>query len=1069
MKNNGSMARNMKQILLLLLVGIALFACKEEAIISTPEVVTGKISEVTVASFAYEGNVVADGGDDVTERGVCYSTHATPTVADVKVQNGNGVGTFSGTVTGLDAGKTYFLRAYAVNSEGVGYGDAQKVEVLKYETLRGAEQAYPGVKGETVTVNYLGSTITCTQIKGQLFYQGDILINPKITKAVGVDHASWRWDNNVVYYKIDPGFPRKERVAEALSFFAGTNIIFKERTNQPNYVLFKYIPDAGCYSYVGMIGGEQEIVIDTWGEAGSVAHEIGHAIGLLHEQSKPDRDQYIKILHENIIQGMEHNFDIWRGPVNFSEGFDFNSLMCYHSWSFTTDWNKPTMTKLDGSTFNPQRDYLTLKDLELINLLYPPLADLTLNTQALTITEGQSAKIVVSGGSENYSVSSGNPEVATVTLNGKEITINAMIPGIATITVTDVLTDKKVVCEVTVERKVIPVTGVSVTPTSKTLTEGESFTLVANVQPADADNKSVTWSSSNASVASVDASGKVSALKPGTAIITATTRDGGKTATCTVTVERKVIPVTGVSVTPTSKTLTEGESFTLVANVQPADADNKSVTWSSSNASVASVDASGKVLALKPGTAIITATTRDGGKTATCTVTVERKVIPVTGVSVTPTSKTLTEGESFTLVATVQPADADNKSVSWSSSDAGVASVDASGKVLALKAGTAIITATTQDGGKTATCTVTVERKVIPVTGVSVTPTTKTLTEGESFTLVATVQPADADNKSVSWGSSNTSVASVDASGKVLALKPGTAIITATTRDGGKTATCTVTVERKVIPVTGVSVTPTTKTLTEGESFTLVANVQPADADNKSVTWSSSNASVASVDASGKVLALKPGTAIIMATTRDGGKTATCTVTVERKVIPVTGVSVTPTSKTITEGESFTLVATVQPADADNKSVSWSSSDAGVASVDASGKVLALKAGTAIITATTQDGGKTATCTVTVERKVIPVTGVSVTPTSKTLTEGESFTIVATIQPADADNKSVSWSSSDAGVASVDASGKVLALKAGTAIITATTQDGGKTATCTVVVEKRKGNGNIGDVEGEKL
>ncbi len=705
------MNRTLKQIILLLLVGMALFACKEESIITIPEVITGKVSEITVASFAYEGNVVSDGGDDVTERGVCYSTHATPTVADVKVQNGKGVGTFSGTVTGLDAGKTYFLRAYAVNSGGVGYGDAHKVEVLKHETLRGAEQAYPGVKGETVNVNYLGNTITCTKIKDQLFYQGDILINPIITKAVGVDYASWRWNNNVVYYKIDPGFPQKERVAEALKLFAGTNIIFKERTNQPNYVLFKYIPDAGCYSYVGMIGGEQEIVIDTWGEAGSVAHEIGHAIGLLHEQSKPDRDQYIKILYENIIQGMEHNFDIWRGPVKFTEGFDFNSLMCYHSWSFTTDWSKPTMTKLDGSTFNPQREYFTEKDVELINLLYPPLAELTLNTQTLTITEGQSTMLIVSGGSENYSVFSGNPEIATATLNGKEIGINALTPGTATITVTDVLTDKTVSCEVTVERKVIPVTGVSVTPTTKTLTEGESFTLVATVQPADADNKSVSWSSSDASVASVDASGKVLALKPGTAVITATTQDGGKTATCTVTVERKVISVTGVSVTPTTKTLTEGESFTLVATVQPADADNKSVNWSSSDASVATVDASGKVLALKPGTAIITAITQDGGKTASCTVTVKKRVIPVTGVSVTPTTKTLTEGESFTLVATVQPADADNKSISWGSSDAGVATVDASGKVLALKAGTAIITATTQDGGKTASCTVAVEKR----------------------------------------------------------------------------------------------------------------------------------------------------------------------------------------------------------------------------------------------------------------------------------------------------------------------------------------------------------------------
>ena len=157
------------------------------------------------------------------------------------------------------------------------------------------------------------------------------------------------------------------------------------------------------------------------------------------------------------------------------------------------------------------------------------------------------------------------------------------------------------------------------------MTEGDSFTLTATVSPANADNKSVSWKSSDATVAEVDATGKVTTVKPGTAVITVTTADGNKTATCSVTVERKIIPVTGVTVSPTSKTVTEGDSFTLTATVSPANADNNSVNWQSSDATVAEVDATGKVTTVKPGTAVITATTADGSKTATCTVTVTAK------------------------------------------------------------------------------------------------------------------------------------------------------------------------------------------------------------------------------------------------------------------------------------------------------------------------------------------------------------------------------------------------------------------------------------------------------------
>ena len=257
----------------------------------------------------------------------------------------------------------------------------------------------------------------------------------------------------------------------------------------------------------------------------------------------------------------------------------------------------------------------------------------------------------------------------------------------------------------TEEQVPIAVTSVTLDSTSITLIEGENHNLTATISPSNAENQKVLWSSNNSSVASVK-DGIVTAIKVGIATITAKSDDGGKTATCTVTVEAKAIPVTGVTLDKTSYKMIEGDEITLTATVNPENATNKNVSWSSSNAAVASVD-NGKVTALKAGTTIITVKTEDGNKTATCTVTVEAKTIPVTGVTLDKTSYEMTEGDEITLTATVKPENATNKNVSWSSSNAAVASVD-NGKVKALKAGTTIITVKTEDGNKTATCEITV-------------------------------------------------------------------------------------------------------------------------------------------------------------------------------------------------------------------------------------------------------------------------------------------------------------------------------------------------------------------------
>ena len=442
-------------------------------------------------------------------------------------------------------------------------------------------------------------------------------------------------------------------------------------------------------------------------------------------------------------------------------------------------------------------------------------------------------------------------------------------------------------------------------------------------------------------------------------------------------------------------------------------------------------------------------------------------VVEVESVSLNKSEMTLTEGESETLAATVTPENAENKSIIWSSNNEAVATVDANGTVIAKRAGTAVITATSTNG-KSAGCTVTVEKKQIPVTEVRLSESTVGIVEGSTYKLTATVLPENTtDSKNVSWSSNNEAVATVDANGNVTAKRAGTAVITATSTNG-KTAGCTVTVSKKEIPITEVRLNKSTETLTEGETTTLTATVLPENTTyGKSVKWSSSNVAVATVDLMGKVTAKRAGTAIITAIS-ENGKTASCTITVNKKDtnITITEVRLNKSTETLKEGDTTTLTATVLPENTtDSKSVSWRSSNSEVATVDANGTVTAKRAGTAVITATSTNG-KTAGCTVTVSRKEIPITEISLDKSSATLTEGETTTLVATVLPENTTyGKSVKWSSSNVAVATVDLMGKVTAKSAGTAIITATSENG-KTASCTVTVNKKDTYTGLRDVDG---
>ena len=493
----------------------------------------------------------------------------------------------------------------------------------------------------------------------------------------------------------------------------------------------------------------------------------------------------------------------------------------------------------------------------------------------------------------------------------------------------------------------VAVSSISLGQTTAEMLIGETVQLTATILPSNATDKSVTWASSKQSVATISNNGLITAIAEGQSTITASS--GGKSATCQVTVSSGFVAVVSISIDRESVTLEEEGSTTLVATVKPDDATDKSVAWSSSNTSVATVDQSGKVTAMKEGSATITARASD--KQTTCSVAVKKKVIAVTSVTLSKTELSLNKGQSETLTATVKPDNATDKSVTWSSSNTAIATVDSNGKVTAIAGGNATITA--KAGDQQATCAVTVS---VPLESVSLNKTELALNKGQSETLTATVKPDDATDKTVTWTSSNTSVATVDSNGKVSAVGGGNATIAA--KAGDKQATCAVTV---TVPVESITLDKTTATLEEGESVTLTATITPEDATNKSITWTSSDNSIATVDQNGKVAAIKEGTATIAA--KAGEKQASCEITVNKKVIQVTSITLNNEKIMVFVGNQATLSATVLPYDATDKTVTWTSSNTSVATVD-DGVVKGIGIGTTTITATA--GNQSATCSVLV-------------------------------------------------------------------------------------------------------
>ena len=372
------------------------------------------------------------------------------------------------------------------------------------------------------------------------------------------------------------------------------------------------------------------------------------------------------------------------------------------------------------------------------------------------------------------------------------------------------------------------------------------------------------------------------------------------------------------------------------------------------------------------------------------------KTVAVESVSLDKTEAVLKEKETVKLNATVLPENADNKNVHFTSDNDAVATVDDNGLVTALSSGEAVITVTTEDGKKTAKCKITVEKEIIQLKTITITNAPAELEKGAQVQLgIKYIPDNTTQSKSVEWKTSDASVAVVSSTGLVTAKKTGTVTITAVSKaDSSIQSKVTI----KVLShITDVTVTGPSGTLYTDTKYKFTAKITPDDTtDNKTVIWSVSDSNIAQIATDGTLSFKKAGTVDVIATVKATSSNTIIkklTVTGVKKVINVSSVALDKTTVNLKKGETVKLNATVAPADADNKEVTYTSSNSAVAKVDNTGLVTALSSGEAVITVTTKDGSKTASCKVAVAKETEPL---AITVTSKISGNDYTFTANAT-------------------------------------------------------------------------
>jgi uncharacterized protein YjdB len=537
----------------------------------------------------------------------------------------------------------------------------------------------------------------------------------------------------------------------------------------------------------------------------------------------------------------------------------------------------------------------------------------------------------------------------------------------------------------------------------------------------------------------------------------------------TVTITGQTIPVSGITVAGTGGATTistDGGSLQLLATVLPANATNKTVTWSiTSGSAYANIGSSTGILtAIDNGSVTVRATATDGSNVyGSMTVTITGQIIPVSSITVSGAggvSLITSIGGTLQLSATILPANATNQTLVWSMTNGtGQATINSTGLVTAMANGTVTARAEANDGsGVFGTIIITISNQIIPVSNITLSGGTSITSDDGILQLSASLLPANATDKTVTWSiSSGTDKAYISIAGLVTALDNGIVIARATANDGsGVYGTLTITISNQVIPVTSITVTGTGGATTinnNGGTLQLIDGVLPVNATNKTVSWSlTNNTGQATISSSGLVTAVISGTVTAKATANDGSNVfGTLLITISNQLIPVTGITVTGAggvSLISSIGGTLQLNASIAPINATNQAITWSLTNVtGQATINSTGLVTAVTIGTVTARATANDGsGAYGTLTLTISNQVILVTYITITGEgglSSITSDKGTLQLIATILPSNATDQSVTWTISDGtGHAYVSSTGLVEAVTSGIVTVRATANDG---------------------------
>ncbi len=577
-------------------------------------------------------------------------------------------------------------------------------------------------------------------------------------------------------------------------------------------------------------------------------------------------------------------------------------------------------------------------------------------------------------------------------------------------------------------------------------------------------NKKVKYKSSNEAIFKVDDKGLITPVKEGMAMLTVTPdelgADGAVTAMVYVTSTEKAAKDFVIS--PEAAEIYIGDTLRLEKVFTPKDTTDQYVTWTSSDKSIATVNAAGIVTGVAAGETSITAVynnTPDGKPwVRTSKIVVKPQPVHPTDFTVNPSTQNIKVNESFTLVPEFTPADTTNKNVEYQSLDEGVVKVDEKGKVTGVGAGDAIIQCQSEDGGFIATCAVHVENAV----DFALSPAEKEIAVGRTFKITKIVSQANA-KKTATWKSSNTAIATVDANGKVTAKRIGTCTITCKLSKYNQSASCKVKVRKLNSKVT---LDKKNIRIGVGQTYKFKKTVWTNDTKNPAVLWRTSNKNVCSVNSFGKITGKKPGIVKITVMTKDAVHAkATCKVRVIQRV---KSIRLNSDYMTLYVGRSKKLKATVNPKGATIKKLKFTSGDSKVARVMSSGKVRGISEGDTYITAKTTDGtNKKAKCFVKV-LDLVPTSSIVVAQSDLTMKKGDRAKLTYTVLP-DNTSDNLKFASDNERVVKVDKKGKVTAVGTGNAVVTILAESGVSTTVNINVVALNKTVLNMRQYDTETL